>query len=576
MSEDGADKPIPQEVISPPRTREAIRADIEREKTSMDMFEPEFEEIGLLMRSLSEEEQKLIDPIITKVAQGEMNSAEAEVAYTGQAKPEFAKSLDFASRIGAKYKKIDELEEEYRPFREEDLKRTVKDLSSRINFDQIMWYVDSLHEHNYSASELFRKLTWLRIFEVDIEDGKLREYYHYSDVEHFQDFFDKLKVFCEENGFLNSAEDERVKNYKPRTEKGAVVEVERDLVVKDVEEITGQLGEYERLVRVYRPNEIYEKGYRLVLDAGLNHLVKLLDLKKNERMGEERRIEIDYDPRLVEAAKAYVAKKRKAYQLVGKVAQDDETREIYYSQFHEINPFDVLAKVEFKGFDGEAPEGTKRYITKDMVVNRFAGYIPAGFLSRLISVEQMPEKKLEGSKTSILGEHRTIYDGNGNVVGSRIYINKSPFIMEGAAPMDQLGAIGNYEHTVAHEMGHCVNDWLTYDEMKAWEMVLETDNANLGWYIAISRMVGKNKGKFEDFAESFAMFSTSPQVLKALSQERFVYMYTLFMSRIHPQSREAFGKWVENFIKLSGHIYEQQGITDESIRSMFAEASDLG
>ena len=567
--------PSSNEVVPPPRAREEIKVELNAVNAGTSELNPEYERIGDLVRSLPKEESGQIDELITKVAQGVLTLEDATSAYTGQRKAEFDQAVAFAQKVNSKQVEIDKLEEEYRPHREEDLITTVEQLSARVNFDQIMWHIDARHKDDHSGAELFRRLAQLRIVEVAIKNRKLPDSYHYSDLDHLQDVFNDLSKELAEKALLRSPDDERVKAYKTRPETGAEVATARKEVIEEASLVVEQLHEFARLTRIYRPREDSVNGYSYHVDPGLQQLVELLDIEKNRRYNDERKLEVDYDPRLIEAAKAYVAKKKFGFQISGRISQSDETRDIYYSQFHEYDPFAALAKTEFKGFEADPPEGKKRFMTKDAVVRRLAGYIPAGFLTRILSVEQSPAPKMVDETHQVSGEHETIYDENGNVVGSRIYMNKTPFIESEAAPMDEFGEIASYEQTLSHEIGHCVHSWLSYDEMKAWEDVLSSDRPDMGFYIASLRAVNPRRAKYEEFAETFGMFSASMPVLRILSEKRFTYMYTLYRNRIHPQVREQYDNWVSNYLKLSDAMYASQGITSDSIKETYKRTSDL-
>ncbi|MDO8452731.1 MAG: hypothetical protein Q7S79_03180, partial [bacterium] len=470
MSEDGADIPNPLQgdVVDmfvaeeePVRSRGVIKSELDAALESTSSFNAEYDEVGVLIRALPKEESDQIDTLTTKVASGDMGSEEAKDAFKGQAKGELEKALDFATRVDKKRAEVDKLEEEYRPFREEDLVNTVRQLSARVDFDQVMWHLDARSKNDYSSAEMFRKFSRLRITETDINNSKLAEGYHYSDIQYLQETFEAFSKELEAVGLLRSTDHEKAREHTPRIEVGVEVATKRKEVAAETKEVVEQLHEFNRLTRIYRPRETSVNGYTYHVDPGLQQLIELLDLEKNRTIGDERRVEVDYDPRLIEAAKAYVAKKKFGFQIGGRVSQDDETRDIYYSQFHELDPFVALAKVEFKGFEGDTPDGQKRFMTKDAVVGRLAGYIPAGFIGRLLSVEQSANPKKLDDGSQITGEHETVYDENGDVIGSRIYIHRTPFIEAGVGAMEELTEIANYEQTLAHEMGHCVHSWLS-------------------------------------------------------------------------------------------------------------------
>lgn len=167
--------------------------------------------------------------------------------------------------------------------------------------------------------------------------------------------------------------------------------------------------------------------------------------------------------------------------------------------------------------------------------------VPAAFLEGITSIRRVdigelddpesvdPEWGTVGTMNRVTGEMKIAMDSRLDVDLKKgdLNENKRKVLQEAMAnsslPTPELG-------TLAHEVGHNAhNNVLSYAELKEWDKIEADLPLDISEYVKKCRDKDTDLGRRENLAECFKLFLNDPEALIDISEDRFIYMFKLFL-----------------------------------------------
>ena len=325
-----------------------------------------------------------------------------------------------------------------------------------------------------------------------------------------------------------------------------------------------RLEEAQNLKRVFRRKNSFtpETSYA---DKLLDFFTEQLDFDNEEATKYKPGIEtIDYDVRLFEAAEGYVEDLERQSQEEGKLSQTPEQRQVYLEKANEEGwSSSPIFRVDI--YD-PANEGDELLILPDQVRGLLMNSIPSPFLHNIDNIQAQLPFPGDDEEAPTVGVNLLLYNEAEDRYYSIIAVRWPIYIHKDAPPEEKDKARGRIAGTLKHEAAHSVHAFLTYDEMKDWVSVLESEPEPVTLYADKSKEEDPNKGVTEDFADSLSLYADRPGLLKAIYPERFNYMRGLFASYVKEDFREAYLAQIDKITAETLAYYEKQGWSSEYIR----------
>lgn len=127
----------------------------------------------------------------------------------------------------------------------------------------------------------------------------------------------------------------------------------------------------------------------------------------------------------------------------------------------------------------------------------------------------------------------------------------------------------DFEYTTWHEFGHNAHHLMRYDEIMAWESVMQDDPGAVTWYVKHARKDNEKRGKREDFSESFMLFLGNPALLFTLSSKRYNFMFDFFTSRLKDEQIPSFKQRIGDQLMLTFSVWQKMDYSAEDIRRIY-------
>ena len=516
------------------RSKEVVRNEMERTRSN---FEEAIDKGNNFYNNLSRETQDEIDNVVLDIfddqelSLSERSKKIDEVLLEYKDNPEVIEAINSYSNIKGMEIELTRLEEEYKPFKLEEIRGYADQLSKKIDFDTVADYFLNRENHPMSDDLLLEDFFLLR--EVNLG----------GNLDHLDEVEDRLKSLsksCEEKEFLRGDDQSDIEN-----------EELNGLTRLKLLEETGAIVD-----------ELYTYTYRLfgtyrVGDSFGDNLDKFTDLLEyGVRGGGKKEInESVFDPRFLKS----IGKKfrEKVIELKGDGWLSQNSEEVKkYIEAKRGNWKDIFETLEMEGFIEE--EGEKIVVTEDSIKSFLEGSFPTAFLKKIQKIEASKERPVADVDLNDTGKKLKIetlgsYKSGHILMYEPISVKKDSWIGE-MVPK-------KFKRTLTHEIGHGVLENLSIDEMKGWEEVMEKDDAEITWYVGYSKGKSEKMKKREDFCESFMAFVHDPGVLRILSESRFEYMRNLFEKYMDLDKLSKFKENLWVTLELADMIFEVSGYT---------------
>lgn len=535
----------------------------EDQKKQLDIFSDHFQEKYPDMydyRKLNEEEhEELIAEISDRLDPGVIDLE----------RNAFSASRDF-----------EKFSKEFTPYLKEDYEALLQDLPARINYDDIFSYTppdgkDPTFFYLDKAARQIYDLRLLRYQELYPTD-EIRDLYFYSSRVHT---LKKYKNDWEEKGFLL----EKPKEIKADPVFGEQAKEWREQSLPWLEETVAVLNKFIELKKIYEPGIYFGFIGR--------RLKRIYEILSSEDKYDERRdsyphfIEMVYqhfgkvemDPAFLYAADEEMSNLANTHELLGHMPRWFERREADRQRIDAIDNEEQIRKIQIEGF--EAPGGMVAVITPEEIRESLKMLSP-DFLQTLRSISYKDktiklEEDQDNPNIETVGSCISYIDQDGRLENSDIEVYRQLFIDQNTGNFEKVYLHEVFLRTLSHELGHKGHQSMTYQEMIDWEEVLTRDRRDVSWYVKYARSKSEERGKREDFAESFKLFIHDPALLWLLSQQRYRFMLNYFEDRLKSNQIESFDAGLKFKLEGSYRLWEILGQTPEQARDSYLSAESL-
>lgn len=555
------------------------RKEIETERVSVDARIVALQE---RLGGFNEDQTKQLDTFSNHFQQkypdrfdyGKLTEEESEellVEVSGRLDPEV---IVFERNSFSIARDFEKFSKEFTPYLKEDYEALLQDLPARINYDDIFNYTspdgkDPTFFYLDKAARQIYDLRLLRYQELYPTD-EIRDYNFYSSRVHA---LKKYKDDWEEKGFLL----EKPKEIKADPVFGEQAKEWREQSLPWLEETVAVLNKFIELKKIYEPGIYFGFIGR--------RLKRIYEILSSEDKYDERRdsyphfIEMVYqhfgkvemDPAFLYAADEEMSNLANTHELLGHMPRWFERREADRQRIDVIDNEDQIRKIQIEGF--EVPGGMVAVITLEEIRESLK-ILPPDFLQTLRSISYKDktiklEEDQDNPNIETVGSCISYIDQDGRLENSDIEVYRQLFIDQNARNFEKIYLKNYFLATLSHELGHKGHQAMTYQEMMDWEEVLIQDQIDVSWYVKYSRSKGEERGKREDFAESFKLFMHNPALLWLLSQQRYNLMLKYFEDRLKTSQREIFLTNLRTRVKNSYRDWPFFGRTPEQARDEY-------
>lgn len=563
-------EPVDNSAEFQPRTREIIENEIGSVLYRINLLEIEFGPLSQRVDSLPEDQRQAIDDLVVRLGDEDVPEEELREAFSGDVLPLALELRDGMGRLKGLYEEGSRLDRELLPYRKADFEKILQNLSARVKFDAVFEYHGDSKKVKTGSDLLINTVSDLYLlrryqYEALHSEGE-RDFAYYDFACHTLETFSKE---WEEKGFLFDQEKE---GYKYDQSFGQPVRAERLQKAASLKEILDELQEYNRLSLIYK----IKLTTRYPLDPELSEVQRVLGYTKEERdWGFEDFEEVDFDPGLVTAAARFAERRVAFHRATGHLMPTTETLEDERKRIDVTENGNVDQDIRVEGF--EAPEGMKAVVTPDGLIDEVKRILPPDFvrgLKALVHKDSPGVDDISDPEVDVVGRFVPKFDQDGNLTEAEIRVFQKLFAPEGSDQRQVALIWSEFMDTTYHEFGHNAHHVMRLDEMREWEKVLAADKTAVTAYTQYSRSVNENRGKREDFADSFMLFVRNPAVLSVISPLRLQFMFDYFRRRIRTDQWDDFRVHVANQLTASLKAWENLGYNSESIRRIYLAHED--
>jgi hypothetical protein len=445
--------------------------------------------------------------------------------------PEGSKTRDLAELVLKsmhEMRRIEELQEQHKPYVIKELNTLASNLESRFNWDNFLEQCDTGPTDSYEEKNRGKGLMYNTLSEFamvrEVQQQFLRDTISQNSYELLKSYQEELESSTErwqQRGFLS----EQIQTY---TELPSVEETrhQRLLLKTRLEEVENVAKNYASLKTRFRtlfnPHKFEDDLFEEV--------IRSLDVEKGYSHADGTWRAYDHDPRYLDAVQKFTARRIEQYVKNDRLPIFGEEYKAYIDKLRNTDTEAALSGITIKGF--EESSGEVLVVTEENLRDNLRLLVPACFLENieLVIVKDKPEGvDKEGSGVEVMGVHTPEFDDKGNLVKSYIEIYQSPRVSESTDLMERSVVTSHFNSYVLHEIAHSIHYRLTYEDMTRWSDVMKKDSTAVTWYVEHIREKKASDELIEDFCETFQLAVFFPDRLYKLSPERFKYMMK-FMS----------------------------------------------
>lgn len=435
-----------------------------------------------------------------------------------------------------------------------DLEKLVNELNGKIDYEAFFEYYRTHKagedDETESLDNVVNELYYLRWCQYKIlaPDGEPHRKNFYDNccrnLERYRESWEKMgllpKQDAQEAPSTHSAD---IKYEEP-------VGSEYEELMRELRATIENVKEFNRLLTIYNVPSLH----RSISDKRLNDLFFALEAPEyREDMGYKDFDRVGLDPEFVQAAKEYAHRIIEEYKSKGFVPlnQEEEAKSMDETSAEEIA--EILQGIQFKGF--EAPEGMVAVITPQEIADEMARLIPPDILRAL---------RIVSRKDPIIGNgtHGTC---TSNSEGIYIDLYNYLFVESDIPEFGKSFLESDFMDVLWHEFGHAAHDQMSYAEILDWEGATQTD-IDVSWNVRYAKSASENRGKREDFADSFMLYLTNPAILEIISPERSEFMTSFFHKRLGTSQIPEFDEYIEHRRQKALLFWQERGLTPEQVR----------
>jgi len=557
------------------RSKEQIESDIQKTENQLEIIRRKGDEI---YNSFSEETQDEINDICLEIFENEdlppleKNKKMEEILVGYVDRPEVTEVVRLIFEEDKTENILMGFQNEYVPFKAEELKNFTNQLSSQIDFNRVISYFVGTEE---GSSELminsFEEFNFLEGVIVAGSNGNLEK----------NDFkkLDEAEIFlrdCEERwggkGFLGGKSDllEEDGNLKKIDLFNKVNRISNELIISN------------RLFLIYRPQAV---------SINREENIKFLKEMENFLFGEHifkygfnglKNEYLSYNKGFLKAIEKKVGEIENGLKIEGKLTQSEEEQKVFIESKMAVWET-VLDKLEISGL--EKDDDKKLVVTKDKINEFLRGSFPSAFVKKIEKIQASKEIQSEdvdlndnsenNPNVVVAGSYKPKYNERADLISGEIFIYEPICVDKDDGEIIEKIIEGNFKKTLTHEIGHGVHCGLSVDDLEKWEETIKQDTTKVTWYVGYSETKSEFVKRREDFCESFMMFVDSPGLLKVVSEDRFKFMSDLFEKYMDKENLDSFKNSLKLTLLLSDMIWKKNGRKKEEIRNYYLRSERL-
>lgn len=547
------------------RPRGLIESDLTSHRLTFESFDTAMDPLRIKIGQLPSDQRFLLQEFEVKFEAGHVPDSDIQQAFPPNIVPLVLDARGAFDQFKGFLNRQAELEKELIPYKKRDFENALEDVSARIDYDAVFDYYRN-HRANRDGSDLlentFGQLYELRRFQHDQltpgEDERDFNFYNYR-----CDTLTSFQKEWERKGFLH---DKPRSDFTYSQEFGHSVLAKRMDIAAQFEEPLAQLQEFNVLSSVYQHKLAFSSHF----DYELSTVHRLLsdDGKNHSAWGYKNFDQIDYDPEMIDAARRHILKALDEHRKLGHLPPTEQT---LAEERKRINQLETrTTNISTEGFT--PPEGKVAVVSPSEVLKEVSQLLPPDFVNGLqeLTHKPVPPQPTDDPDTETMGSFIPTFDESKRVMtAAKIEVYRKLFVPKGTGELEKSVAKQKFMGTVWHEFGHNAHHVMHYDEMKAWEEVTSRDNIAVSWYVGYARKDDLNRGKREDFSESFKLFISNPALLQILSPPRYHFMLEFFERRTKDDQRDMLLEHLTHQAAITLAVWKENGRTPEQIRDIY-------
>lgn len=438
-----------------------------------------------------------------------------------------------------------------------EVKDLVKDLSSRLDFDRVVRWVEEINPESHepeSLGDIFDQLYFLRRWEIGGVLGLL-DASKQHDLARVRSSLEEFRKDWEKRGFLRNKPDP---NFTPEQKYGSKITGRRQPLQARLDLALLTLRDAKTLRKIFCPSP--RAGS--TVDFPLEQIRDGLNLEDRLRFPGEEPERIDFDPRLLRAVEDYVSQRLDQLAIKGKYTQNSRIRKEFLDQVRSANLTRLRVGGINKFVSGEMKENEANLAIRqsDILADLHFSF-PAYFLQGL---DLIAFTKPEDSKD--LGKFVPKFAGN-ELANFQIRIYVDPHISGDSTDSQIARKRSVITGVIYHEIGHAMLYKLAYQDLARWEEIIRDEKVDVTWYVEDEAKEGAADD--EDFCESLMLFVKNPAALSVIAPGRFNYFRDLFREYMDFGKREDFDRLLGERMQKAFEMWEKAGLTREDIKEMY-------
>lgn len=568
------------------RSISEIESDLEKVEIEMSNLSEELEVYADIFSDSNPSDLQRADQVLGQLFYSE-ETPPSEVDVVEQVpdivKPYVSRIYAQAMRFRAMLNEKKALENEYVPYLQEEFTEKLRAVSS-IDYESMVHYCTEAYKTADGFPGFKNSLEAMSSVVMDIRRNQY-QITHNSEILDY-DFLKSALVELEaiesefsEKGFLREPFPSNAPLFEP-TDNAALDSLRQ--VVSEMMELLERSARHDSIYRLpsFRGDYYYRE---------LREINRILDVSQSSsssssvflshRLDEQTQVadeDVGFDPKFLIVLQKYVADRIQEHMNAGRIPRTPESLTALQEEIDTINFFEKILAIKFNQFT--VSEGEVLAVSPEVIIRNIARYIPTSFISSLQTITYSSEKISRGNDPDIVigGTCRPSLK-DGNFEGFDIVVYRDIAVQESEDnEREKLFVEKDFLRILWHEIAHVVHRVrLDYDDISAWERVIEEDQTPITWYVQDSRPGpdspngSEAKGKREDFAETFRFYVSDPYVLESLSPARYQYMEKLFSKYSPTFIRDHLA--ANNKITYESHAraFSEMGFDDQKIREHY-------
>lgn len=555
------------------RSKEQIKKDIENTENRLKEIR---EEGDSLCSNLSQDNQDEIEKIYLDVFGNEdltfleKNKKVEEILIVYQDRPEIVDVVGLLFEEDKMELNLKDFQNEYVPFKAEELKNFANKLIKQIDFDKVMdCFTGTNDDESGFISDLFEEFNFLQGVVVVGSTGDLGKV-DFKKLDMAEEILKDYEKKWNDKGFLIERDNLLIDKNE---------DIKKEGLLEKINSINEELLVSDDLLFIYRPSFSFLRDKRIMFLMNINFLLNEGKLMGGFNESNDRYLFGNKD--FLKAVGKKIEEVEHKLRIEGKLTQNEEQQKIFMESKRKTDD-GFLGELKINGL--EVNEDEMLVITTDKIIEFLTGSFPPAFVKNIQKIEILKEEPSEDvdlnnsneEKSSVVraGCYKPKYDEKGNSFGD-VFIYEPVCVDKNSDEIIKKIIERDFRKTLTHEIGHGVHCNLSVDDLKKWEETMKKDMTKVTWYVGYSETKSEYIRKREDFCESFMMFVDSPALLKVVSEDRFKFMNYLFEKYTEKENLKGFRDSLKFTLLLSDMIWKKNGRQKEEIRNYYLKSEEF-